>query len=326
MDQVVDAITTGAGMLWKALWALIFGYIISAGIQVLVTREQMARLLGRRGAKQAALASFFGFVSSSCSFAALAASRSVFAKGAHPVNATAFLISSTNLVIELGIVLWVLVGWRFTAANFAVNNHTNGASLSYSVPMAVIGTAGNDTINGGLLNDTIDGLDGHDSIDASAGAVEKVEHILAQIRAHWPETRIILRAASGFARDALMAWAEQHRVDHVGAVDPRRVARAGDGLLDVDLLAGVLRREQVRRAPPHPRQVRVTLERLERRRESEFFEPGEEPVRGRVRPEAHDHAAFLLPDPVLAREPVHRLTPPRGRRRRFPRSPPAPTG
>lgn len=120
MDQVVDAITTGAGMLWKALWALIFGYIISAGIQVLVTREQMARLLGRRGAKQAVLASFFGFVSSSCSFAALAASRSVFAKGAHPVNATAFLISSTNLVIELGIVLWVLVGWRFTAANFAL--------------------------------------------------------------------------------------------------------------------------------------------------------------------------------------------------------------
>jgi uncharacterized protein len=120
MDQVIEALTTGAGMLWKALWALIFGYIISAGIQVLITREQMATLLGRRGAKQAALASFFGFVSSSCSFAALAASRSVFAKGAHPVNATAFLIASTNLVIELGIVLWVLVGWRFTAANFVL--------------------------------------------------------------------------------------------------------------------------------------------------------------------------------------------------------------
>lgn len=104
-------------MLWKALWALIFGYIISAGIQVLVTREQMANALGERGPTQAGLASFFGFVSSSCSFAALAASRSVLVKGAHPVNALAFLIASTNLVLELGIVLWVLLGWKFTLGN-----------------------------------------------------------------------------------------------------------------------------------------------------------------------------------------------------------------
>jgi uncharacterized protein len=117
VDQVLEAFQTGAGMLWKALWALIFGYIISAGIQVLVTREQMAKALGERGVKQAGLAGFFGFISSSCSFAALAASRSVFVKGAHPANATAFLIASTNLVIELGIVLWVLIGWRFTVAN-----------------------------------------------------------------------------------------------------------------------------------------------------------------------------------------------------------------
>ena len=118
MDQLAEALQTGAGMLWKALWALIFGYTISAAIQVLVTREQMARALGERGVKEAGLAGFFGFISSSCSFAALAASRSVFAKGAHPVNAIAFLIASTNLVIELGIVLWVLIGWRFTLANF----------------------------------------------------------------------------------------------------------------------------------------------------------------------------------------------------------------
>ncbi|HSF24192.1 MAG TPA: permease [Blastocatellia bacterium] len=59
------------------MWALIFGYLISAGIQVLVTRKQMAKVLGERGPKQAGLASFFGFISSSCSFAALAASRSV---------------------------------------------------------------------------------------------------------------------------------------------------------------------------------------------------------------------------------------------------------
>ncbi|MBI1406141.1 MAG: transporter [Caulobacter sp.] len=117
MDRIIDAFVTGGGMLWKALWGLIFGYVISAGIQVLITREAMARALGDRGLKQAGLATVFGFISSSCSFAALAASRTIFVKGAHPANALAFLLASTNLVIELGIVLWVLVGWRFTLGN-----------------------------------------------------------------------------------------------------------------------------------------------------------------------------------------------------------------
>src|SRR5690606_36017809 len=93
VELVWEALYTAGGMFWKALWALIFGYTISAGIQVLVTREQMATLLGDRCAKQTGLAAFFGFISSSCSFAALAASRSVFFKGAHPANALAFLIA-----------------------------------------------------------------------------------------------------------------------------------------------------------------------------------------------------------------------------------------
>lgn len=120
MEQVWLALETSAGILWKALWALIFGYLISSAIQVLVTREQMARILGERGPKQAGLAAFFGFVSSSCSFAALAAARAVLVKGAHPVNSLAFLIASTNLVIELGIVLLVLLGWHFFLGNILV--------------------------------------------------------------------------------------------------------------------------------------------------------------------------------------------------------------
>lgn len=118
LDQIGQALLTSAGILWKSFWALVFGYTISAAIQVLVTRSQMARILGKRGWKQAALAGVFGFISSSCSFAAIAASRSVFAKGAHAVNALSFLIASTNLVIELGIVLWVLLGWKFFVGNF----------------------------------------------------------------------------------------------------------------------------------------------------------------------------------------------------------------
>ncbi|MDZ3836197.1 MAG: permease [Rhodospirillales bacterium] len=118
MEQVFEAAYTSGGMLWKALWALIFGYLISAGIQVLVTKQQMADLLGSRGIRQASLSGLFGFISSSCSFAALAASRSVYVKGAAAPNALAFLIASTNLVLELGVVLWVLLGWKFTLANF----------------------------------------------------------------------------------------------------------------------------------------------------------------------------------------------------------------
>lgn len=96
MEQMIEAFAAGFGILWKALWALIFGCTISAGIQVLISRSQMAQTLGDRGIRQAGLAGFFGLISSSCSFAALAASRSVLTKGAHPVNAGAFLVASTN--------------------------------------------------------------------------------------------------------------------------------------------------------------------------------------------------------------------------------------
>ncbi|MEH2069689.1 MAG: permease [Nostoc sp.] len=118
LNQIGQALLTSAGILWKSFWALVFGYIVSAAIQAIVTRSQMARVLGKRGWKQAILAGVFGFISSSCSFAAIAASRSVFVKGAHAVNGLSFLIASTNLVIELGIVLWVLLGWKFFVGNF----------------------------------------------------------------------------------------------------------------------------------------------------------------------------------------------------------------
>ncbi|MBD2168805.1 permease [Calothrix membranacea FACHB-236] len=72
LDQIGQALLTSAGILWKSFWALVFGYTISAAIQVIVTRSQMARVLGKRGWKQAALAGLFGFISSSCSFAAIA--------------------------------------------------------------------------------------------------------------------------------------------------------------------------------------------------------------------------------------------------------------
>jgi uncharacterized membrane protein YraQ (UPF0718 family) len=119
-STLLKALETTGLLIWYTLWAFIVGYLISAGIQTLVTREQMAKVLGEKGIKQAGLASFFGFISSSCSFADLAATRSVLTKGAHAMNAIIFMVASTDLVIETGIVLWLLAGWRFVVAAYAV--------------------------------------------------------------------------------------------------------------------------------------------------------------------------------------------------------------
>ena len=105
-----------AAMLWETLWALVLGFGISAGLQVFVSKEGMTRLLGRAGPKEILLAIGFGAASSSCSYAAASVGRSAFQKGAALVPALAFMFASTNLVIELGAVLWLLMGWRFVLA------------------------------------------------------------------------------------------------------------------------------------------------------------------------------------------------------------------
>lgn len=101
-----------------AFWAFGLGYLISSMIQVFVTRERMKRSMGDSGPKSVGLGTLFGFISSSCSFAALAATRSLFAKGAGLVPSLAFLLASTNLVVELGIVIAVFLGWQFVVGEY----------------------------------------------------------------------------------------------------------------------------------------------------------------------------------------------------------------
>src|SRR5437588_3809756 len=106
----------GAAMFWETLWALLLGFGISAELQVFVSKEQMTRALGRAGLREMLLATGFGAASSSCSYAAGSIGRSAFQKGAALVPALAFMFASTNLVIELGAVLWILMGWQFVLA------------------------------------------------------------------------------------------------------------------------------------------------------------------------------------------------------------------
>ena len=113
-----EAVITSLGFFWKALWAFILGYIVSSAIQVFVTRERMQKTMGEAGAKSVGLGTFFGFISSSCSFAALATTKSLFKKGAGFVLSLAFLLASTNLVIELGIVIAIFLGWQFVVGEY----------------------------------------------------------------------------------------------------------------------------------------------------------------------------------------------------------------
>ena len=105
-------------MAWEVWWALVLGFGLSAAVQALVPRDRLQRALGGRGAREAVLATGLGAASSSCSYAAIAIAKTLFEKGASLASAMAFQFASTNLVFELGIVLWLFVGWRFTLSEF----------------------------------------------------------------------------------------------------------------------------------------------------------------------------------------------------------------
>lgn len=118
MDAILDSLVTGAGLFWKAFWALALGYAISAFIQVFVSRDKAVKYLGKSSPKQLGLAAVLGFASSSCSFAALSATRSLFTKGASLVSSLAFMFASTNLAIEVAILSYIFLGWQYALALF----------------------------------------------------------------------------------------------------------------------------------------------------------------------------------------------------------------
>ena len=115
---VLHALSISFAMTWEILWALVLGFTLSAIVEAVVSKEQMSRLLPDDSPRTLAVASLLGAASSSCSYAAVALARSLFNKGANFTAAMTFEIASTNLVIELGIVLVILMGWQFAAAEF----------------------------------------------------------------------------------------------------------------------------------------------------------------------------------------------------------------
>ncbi len=118
LNTLWEGLSNALEMAWTVWWALVLGFAISAVVQAWVPRERIEHALGGAGARPVSMATALGAASSSCSYAAVAIARSLFAAGASAASALAFQFASTNLVFELGIVIWVLLGWQFTLAEF----------------------------------------------------------------------------------------------------------------------------------------------------------------------------------------------------------------
>src|SRR5881227_4507068 len=118
MNPIVHALGMAFAMFWEILWALVLGFGLSAIVQAVVSKSEMSRLLPDDSPRTLLIASGLGAASSSCSYAAVALARSLFRKGADFTAAMAFEIASTNLVIELGIIMALLLGWEFVLGEF----------------------------------------------------------------------------------------------------------------------------------------------------------------------------------------------------------------
>jgi uncharacterized protein len=113
-----EGVSNALLMAWEVWWALVLGFAVSAIVQAWAPRERIESALGGAGVRPLALATGLGAASSSCSYAAVAIAKSLFQKGASAASTLAFQFASTNLVVELGVVIWLLLGWQFTLAEF----------------------------------------------------------------------------------------------------------------------------------------------------------------------------------------------------------------
>ena len=118
LDRIGDGFWNAFQMAWEVWWALVLGFLLSGVVQAWVPRSRLERAFGGRDLRALALATGLGAASSSCSYAAVAIARSLFVKGASLATAMAFQFASTNLVFEIGIVMWIFLGWQFTLAEF----------------------------------------------------------------------------------------------------------------------------------------------------------------------------------------------------------------
>jgi uncharacterized protein len=191
LAKIGEALLVAAGMAWQVGWSLILGFTLSGLVQAVVSKQRMQQLLGRDGVREIALATGFGAVSSSCSYASAAMSKTLFKKGAAFIPSLAFLFSSTNLVFELGVILWLLMGWQFTAAEW----------IGGLVLIAVMSVLVKLTYPKALVEEArrrVDATGGHDHGSAESAGRNVVERLRDS------GTRVAV--ARNFAMDVSMLW------------------------------------------------------------------------------------------------------------------------
>ena len=197
MGWLWQSLYHAAAMLWETLWALVLGFSLSACLRVFCRKEQIAKQFGRASLREVALATFLGAVSSSCSYAAAATAKTFFRKGAALVPTLAFMFASTNLVLELGFILWLLLGWTFVLAEAV------GAFILIAVMWLLVKLT--------LPNGLVEAARAHNDDDEnscchSQGHVmeSKEESFKEKItcRENWS------RVADAFIMDAMMMWKE----------------------------------------------------------------------------------------------------------------------
>src|SRR4051794_38986508 len=173
MSDIVESLREGFFMFWETLWALVLGFALSGVVQAFVSKEQMQRTMGDHRPAAAGRATFFGMVSSSCSYAATAMAKSLFQKGADFVSALVFMFASTNLVLELGVVLLILMGWQYAAAEFV-------GGFIMIVLLAIVGRYAFskrdvDAARARLQHGAMDGHDHHAMVGVSEARQEELE-------------------------------------------------------------------------------------------------------------------------------------------------------
>ena len=195
MNLLWHSLYAAAVMLWETLWALVLGFSLSAFLQVFFRKEQIIKHFSRDGLREVALATFLGAVSSSCSYAATATAKTFFKKGAALIPTLAFMFASTNLVLELGFILWILLGWTFLLAEVV------GAFVLIAIMWLLVKL----TLPKGLVETARAHIDDEEKSCCHSHEMEmKGEPFKEKIkrRENW------IRVADAFIMDALMLWKE----------------------------------------------------------------------------------------------------------------------
>ncbi|HUZ62690.1 MAG TPA: permease [Acetobacteraceae bacterium] len=189
--RIGEALLMALGMFWSVGWSLVLGFTLSGLIQAVVSQERMRAALGRDGVREIGLATVLGAASSSCSYASAAVSRTLFKKGAALVPSLAFLFASTNLVIELGIILYLLMGWQFTAAEWI-----GGVVLVVIMTVLVRLTYPRHLVEAARRHPEADGGHMHGAMTVEGSTIwQKLRN---------PDTKV--RVAQNFIMDVSMLW------------------------------------------------------------------------------------------------------------------------